>query len=104
VAPTPVRFRPLADLSKTLEWSADAVEVPETLSGIESISPSQDGILRSVNSTNSPPLITSTFLAADVQNALKLEDTLMALVELNAAQACASCSAETVGAAQAALL
>jgi hypothetical protein len=43
-------------------------------------------------------------LAADVQNALKLDGTLLALVELNAAQACASCSADTMGAAQAALL
>jgi hypothetical protein len=33
-----------------------------------------------------------------------LDDALMALVELNAAQACASCSADAVGAAQAALL
>ena len=33
-----------------------------------------------------------------------LDDALMALVELNAAQARASCSSETVGAAQAALL
>jgi hypothetical protein len=33
-----------------------------------------------------------------------LDDALMGLVELNAAQACASCSADTVGAAQAALL